>query len=142
MPATAVPPEKPVQNTVLRISIPSHIADHYDAISDVSGKTTEEVIAERLTTTADYYEDEPGRPLHFNQAERQELEKLLAKNVFSTRDALVLIRNAMSVRLGSLKITLRPELLQKLKSRCLGMEWEAFITQTVTQELERFVGLR
>jgi predicted HTH transcriptional regulator len=139
-----MPPEKPssADRTNLRISLPTTIADHYQAIADMFGKALEDVVSERLTTTADYYEDDPGRPLHFNQAERQELEKILGKNVFSTRDALVMIRNAVSLRIGSQKITLRPELLQKLKTRCLGMDWEAFITQTVTQELERFVGLR
>jgi hypothetical protein len=140
-----MPPEKPSSSdrTTLRVSLPTTIADHYQAIADMFGKALEDVISERLTTTADYYDDDPGRPLHFNQAERQDLEKILGKNVFSTRDALVMVRNAVSLRIGNnLKITLRPELLQKLKSRCLGMEWDAFISQTVVQELERFVGLR
>lgn len=142
MPATAVPSEKQVHRTVLRIPVPTAIADHYEAIAEVSGKPLEEIVAERLATTADYYEDDPGRPLHFNQAERQELERILAKNVFSTRDALILIRNAMSFRLGNLKLSLRPDLLQKLKSRSFGMAWDEFLAQTITQELERFVGLR
>lgn len=139
----AMPPDKAqTRTTSLRIQIPSDIADHYQAIADISGKNVEDIIAERLTTCADYYDDDPGRPLHFNQQERQELEKLLAKNVFNTRDALVLIRNAMSLRLANQKITLKPELLQRLKSRCIGMEWDTFVLQTVTQELERFAQMR
>lgn len=139
---TAMPSNKPLHQTSLRIQLPTAVAEHYQAIADHTGKALEELLSERLTTTADYYDDDPGRPLHFNHSERQELETLLGKNVFSTRDALVLIRNAVSLRTGNHKIALKPELLQKLKSRAIGMDWESFLAQTVTQELERFVGLR
>jgi hypothetical protein len=128
--------------TQLRVEIPTEIAEHYQSIADDSRKSIETILADRLETTAEYYDTNPGRPLFFNNAERQELEQLLAKNVFSTRDALVLIRNALSLRLGSQKITLRPELLSRLKSRCINMDWEQFLELTTIQQLERFVGLR
>src|SRR5215475_3519483 len=138
MPSPIAMPEKPVNRTTLRVQIPTPVAEHYQAIADQTGKAVEDILSERLVTTVDYYDEEPGRPLHFTNNERQELEQLLGKNVFSTRDALVLVRNSLSIRTGNHKIQLKPELLTRLKSRCIGVEWEDFLVQTVTRELERF----
>lgn len=136
-------PENPSRSlSQLRVEISTEIAEHYQSIADAAGQPIETILRERLETTAGYYDAVVGRPLHFNNEERQELEQILAKNLFSTRDAIVLVRNALSVRLGNAKITLRPELLMKLKSRCLGVPWERFLADTVVRELERFVGLR
>src|SRR5215475_7760525 len=144
MPVSPRPKETNPQpsRTQLRVDIRSDVAAHYQEIADNNNKSIEQVVSERLETTANYYEAIPGRPLFFNNEERQELEQILAKNIFSTRDALVLVKNVVGIKIGSQKISLKPDLIQRLKSRCIKMDWDQFLEETVVKQLEQFVGMR
>ncbi len=46
------------------------------------------------------------------------------------------------MRVQKVIISLKLNLLQKLKTRCIGMEWEQFLEQRVTHALEQYVGMR
>ena len=124
---------------VARLSIPVQVLSEYERQAGATGLRLEDVLAARLQTAVDYT---ASKPLYFSDSDCQALEKILGKNVLHTADALIQVRNAMSVRVQKVIITLSVGLLAKLKSRCIGMEWESFLKQTVTQQLERYVGMR
>ena len=63
------------------------------------------------------------KPIYFDDDQRQELEHILGKNMTSTRELIIQVRNAVAVRVNNLKITLKPGLLARLKSRCLPFRW-------------------
>lgn len=137
MPTTASTASLP--NVQLRISLPAEIVDLYQDQADRTGLEIEQVVAARLLACVDHTS---GKPLYFSDADRQELEQLLGRNVLHTKDALLQIRNAMCVRVNKVIISLKTNLLAKLKSRCIGMPFEDFLAQRVVQALEQYVGMR
>lgn len=122
-----------------RVTLPSGILTEYELQATARGITLEALLSERLALALPYT---ASKPLYFSDDQRQQLEQLLGRNVLHTADALLQIRNAMSVRIERTVIKLKLNLLQKLKTRCIGMEWEKFLEQTTVHELERYVGLR
>lgn len=126
---------------LIRVTVPESILSQYEDQADSRpGRTTvEAVAAERLTRCVDH---DDSKPLYFSDDERRELEQILGRNVLHTKDALLQIRNAMSVRVNKTQVPLKQNLLVKLKSRCIGMEFDAFIIQRITQALEQYVGMR
>lgn len=123
----------------LRLLLPDDVISEYQAQADAQHVRLEDILVRRLVASVDHTS---SKPLHFADSERQELEQLLGKNIFNTKDALTLIRSAMTVRIHNLKVTLKPAILTRLKTRCLGMEWEKFVEQRVVQALEQYVGMR
>jgi hypothetical protein len=125
--------------TSIRITLPEEVLSEYESQAATLDIPVERIIAQRLAMAANYTSD---KPLYFSDEQRQALEHILGRNVLHTQDALLQIRNAMSVRLGKVVIPLHQTLLMKLKSRCLGMDWEDFIKLRVTIALEQYVGMR
>lgn len=123
----------------LRIVVPEEILDQYQKQADVLGIDVELVAGARL---AQCVRHTAQKPLYFDDDERRELERILGKNATTTRDMIVQIRNSIAVKINNLKIALRPALLSRLKSRCLGMQWESFLEKVIVEDLERYVGMR
>src|SRR5437868_6985849 len=88
----------------IRVALPDEIADLYSNEAAITGRDIEDVLAARLISAAGYT---ATKPLYFDDAQRQELEATLGRNVLHTRDALLQIRNAMSVRVGRVIIPLK-----------------------------------
>jgi hypothetical protein len=125
--------------TQIRVAIPDEILDQYQAQAQTLGIDVETLLARRLAQAVEYT---ASKPLYFSDADRQELEQTLGKNVLHTRDAISQIKIAMTVRIHNLKVQLKPAVLTRLKTRCLGMGWEEFVEQRVVQALEQYVGMR
>lgn len=142
MAPAAPPPETagiPIAGMRFRVLLSDEIARTYQDEADRKGVDIEELLSLRLANCIDHG---ASKPIYFNDAERQEAERMLGKNIFSTRDLLTLIRAAVSVRVHNLRITLKPALLQRLKSRCLGVKWEEFLEKVIVEDLERYAGMR
>lgn len=122
-----------------RITIPEDLLHEYEAQASVRGVQVEDLIAERLGGCVEH---RASKPLYFDDRQRQQLEQVLGRNVLNSTDALLQIRNAMSVRIGKVMISLKLNLMQKLRSRCIGTDWDTFLQKLITDELERYVGLR
>lgn len=123
----------------LRVHVPSPIAEAYELEAEKRGVDLETVMSERLVETVDYT---AHKPLYFNDDERQQLEQVVGKNLSSTREALGQIRNLGSVRVQGVKVGIKVNVLERLKSRCLRTKWETFLEKLITEDLERYVGLR
>lgn len=123
----------------VRIEMPAEILAIYERQAKSRNIPVEWVMAERLR----HYSAVPSqKPLVIDDESRRELESMLSRN-FSSPDALVSsVSRIMTVRLDGLEIQLKPPLLDRLKYRCIGMEWHKFIKQTITQCLESFAGMR
>ena len=126
-------------DTRLRVYLSSDVVGRYLEQAEKAGVDVEQLLSDRLAACVTHT---AAKPIYFNDAERQELEKMLGKNIVTTKDLLAQIRNAISVRIGTQKITLKPGLLSRLKTRCLGMRWEEFLEKIITEDLERYAGMR
>src|SRR5262245_18227397 len=134
--AASAPPHTQTQ---YRVRIPDEIAAIYADQAEAREIDIEKLLSERLIASVEHGAE---KPLYFDDDERRELEHLLGKNLFNARDTIVLIRNAVAVRVQNLRIVLQPGLLSRLKSRCHGLKWEEFLEQTIVHQLERYAGMR
>lgn len=125
--------------TAVRITLPGALYDHYLGEADAAGVDVEDLLAARLEAAKDY---RAAKPVYFDDAERRELERLLGRNVLHSADALIQIRNALAVRVNKVIISLKPNLLAKLKSRAVRQDFDKFLTERIIQALEEYVGLR
>jgi hypothetical protein len=123
----------------VRVFISPAVLDQYQQQADRVGLDVETLLGDRLGACVEHT---AGKPLYFNDAERQEIDKMFGKNVYGTRDLLNQVRNCLAVKVGNIKITLQAPLLSRLKSRCLGAKWEAFLERLIIEDLERYCGLR
>jgi len=125
--------------TRIAIPLPDNLYEAYERMAVETRMDIEDLLAKRLAAATTH---DAAKPIYFNDAERQQLEQMLGKNVSSARDVLSLVRNCVAVRINGLKITLKPSLLSRLKTRCLGMQWDKFLEKIIVEDLERYVGVR
>ena len=121
----------------VRITLPGATIAKYEP--QTRNATLEETMAERIIRCASYHDT---KPLYFGDQDRAKLEGLLGKNLSSPKDALHLLQRSFSVRANNVQITFKPSLLARLKSRCFSKDFEKWLANLVTEELERYVGLR
>lgn len=125
--------------TLLRVPVSESTVQTLEAQAAKRGKTVEEIVEERLFRFADV---DSTKPLIISDQARQHLEKLLARN-FSTPDELVsAIQRALLCRIDEVEIPCSPYLLERLRTRCIGMEFPKFMQATVKKLLEEYAGLR
>lgn len=128
----------------IRLDLPEDLIDLYTSQADSQGMTLDEILIKRLT---DFSGQTALKPLYFDDSDRQYLESLIGKNVSTPNDALNSIKSALSISLTSfgnatVRVSLKPHLLSRLKARCFKQPFPEFLMRTVQQELERFCGMR
>jgi hypothetical protein len=74
--------------------------------------------------------------------QRQQLEQLLGKNFQTSAALLDAVRHASTVQLDNLQINLKPRLLDRLKTRAIGVDFDRYLNDLVIRLLEVEVGLR
>lgn len=82
------------------------------------------------------------KPIVLNDADRQHVEKLLARNLTTADELVSALQRALMVRVDSIEIPISPFLLDRLRTRCIGMEFDKFMQQTIKRALEEFAGVR
>ena len=137
MHATAT--DLPREAVQVRVVLPKEIADLYEIQAEDAGFTLEQVLQERLQACV-YFDSE--KPLYFTDAQRQELDSLLKRNIGSSEKALASIRSQLTAEISGIKVLLPPNVLQRLKTRCFGKPFEQFFRETVIRVLEEFVVMR
>lgn len=129
--------------TVARISltIPEDLLELYDDEAARAQKTTEEVIISRLYRCRHH---DAERELYFNDKERNELEVLTGGRILNdAKSALDRIRTALSLRIDNIQVSLKPNLLSRIRSRCSkNMDFPQFVKRQTIEGLERFAQLR
>jgi len=82
------------------------------------------------------------KPLVLSDTARQHVEKLLGRN-FATGDELAsALQRALSLFVDGVEVPMTPYLLERLRSRAIGMDLDKFIAMTVKRLLEEFAGIR
>jgi len=121
------------------LHIPTDVlADYVEQGKNLS-KPADEVMEKRLRSCINYT---GSKPLYFDDEDRSRLEALIGKNVFSPTEALQLLERQRTLTVENVDITLKPQLLARLKSRCFVPDFEAWLSKLVVEELERYCGLR
>jgi hypothetical protein len=123
----------------LRIELPADTVTKYERQAKTREKPLESVLSAQLRRFEDV---DSTKPLILTDIARQHLDKLLARNLHTPDELVLVIQRALSVRLNGVEITLTPYLLDRLKSRCIGMEFDKFVQMIVTRLLEEYAGVR
>ena len=126
-------------SVLVRLNVAEPLLDTYSTQADSMKVPVESLMASRLERYSTF---DASKPIYFDDTERQELERLLGKNVTSAREVLRILERNSSLSVGSARVTLKPNLLARLKSRCFVADFETWLSTLVVQELERFAGLR
>jgi hypothetical protein len=126
-------------DVILTIRLSQEIFDKYSEQAATTKKNVDSLIAERLGKAVKM---SASKPIIFNDEQRRTLEGLLGKNFKDAEDILQHINRVLTIKLNGCEIPIKATTLTRLKSRCFGLPFDQFLTQTVQNELERAVGLR
>lgn len=130
-----------VDSPPIRVSVfvREEVLNKADAIAKAKGKTVEQILEQQLYRFQDL---ESNKPIVLNDTARQHLEKLLGRNLTTADELVSHVQRALTTNIGDVDLQLTPYLLDRLRTRCIGMEWEKFIQQIVVRSLEEYCGLR
>ncbi len=117
----------------LTLELPSDVYHEY--VKQSPDGDMEDVMSSRLAACVGYDAD---KPLYFSDAERQELEHLLGRNLSSASEALAAVKRALTVKLDGVEVPLQPALLTRLKTRCFGKTFPEFLKERIVRGLEEF----
>ncbi len=132
-------PSEVAQSVLVRIAVPAHVADKYQAEAKDLDMQLEDVLANRLVECVGHT---AAKPLYFDDAQRQKLEALIGKNVSKPNEALSIIERLLTIRINSVPVTLKPEVIARLRTRHFGTEDFGFwLAKLVNKWAMEFCGL-
>src|SRR5262245_42388654 len=108
----------------LRILLPPEVVAKYEATAKAQGRSLTQILQQQLTRFA-HIQDE--KPIILGDTERRSLDQLLGRNLDNGAHLVNSIQRAMSVQLDHVDIPISPHLLERLRTRCIGMEWPKFL---------------
>lgn len=125
---------------LLRVELPEEIATKYEAQAKASSLTLEQIAAYRLIRSVDHNDQ---KPFYLNDAQRQQLEQIVGKNLRTVDELIGIVRRALSLRINSQLVTLSVNLRERLESRNFSKrpfgEW---LASMIVEWAEQYVGLR
>jgi hypothetical protein len=121
------------------IEIPAEDHDIYVRLAEIERKTVDQVMSERLTDCSAH---NAVKGIWFGDQERKSLEEALGVNVSTASDVLGAVRKNVRVKIGTINVLLKPHLLERLKSRCFGQDFDKWLEQKIRQDLEEYTNLR
>ena len=132
----------PAETAHIVAVVPADIAEEYQEQADSAGTTLATVVSERLTKCVYHAAD---KPLYFDDADRQELDRLLDYNFKSAQEVIERLNSLLSVvKLDALEdsavIQLSPNQLYRLQGRCnygakLGDKAKEFALEGINREI-------
>lgn len=129
--------------TLCRISfsIPEDLYLLYEQDAKDVDKTVEEIIIARLHTCRRH---NASRPIYFNDEQRGKLEAMTGGRILTDADvAIRRLENLASIQLDNTKVTFKPTLLTRLKSRCgRTQSFPEFVKKQAIEGLERYAMMR
>lgn len=111
----------------------------YDALIDYAGKTitdVKEVAARSIARSV--RRDQPFEISHENKLV---LEKAIGRNLTSDHELVEVVKRLAEIRVGEIDVPLTPMLWERLRSRCIGPNFNAYVVSNVTAIIKRFVGV-
>lgn len=125
--------------TFLRIPVSEGEFQVLSAQAKASNMEVEEFISRRLPQIQ---KTNSEKPIVITDTERQRIEKLVGKNISTGEELIQVVAHALAVTLDGITVELTPFLLDRLKTRSLGMPFEKFIPMIVKRLLEEHAGIR
>jgi len=125
----------------ISFSIPEDLYELYEQEAADQDKTIEEVMIQRLWTCRGH---DSSRPLYFSDEERGKLESITGGRILpDASTAIRRLENQASLHLDNTKVTFKPTLLSRLKSRCgRNQSFTAFVKKQAIEGLERYAMMR
>lgn len=128
---------------LVRLRLPTELVDRYEKQAEDAHIPLESLMELRLEQTV---EANDNRPIYFSDLQRRELDMLMGINLTSADQVVDRVRRALSIKIHDGKnphtISLKPGLVNRLRSRCFEKSFPAFLKRTVLEGLESFVGWR
>jgi hypothetical protein len=123
----------------LRIVVSDETYNALDQTAKAQGKDIESACTDLL---AKFSTVSSVKPIIVSDAARQQIEKLVGRNIGSEDQLLYIVKHALNVKLNDVDIPLTPYLIDRLRSRCIGMDFAEFMKRTVKRLLEEFANIR
>lgn len=124
----------------LKIELPDGVVQRYDDQNE-HGRPVEELMAKRLANCVDH---NAVRGLYFNDEQRIVLEGLTGAMLPTPADALLKIRQMVTVKVNGVDIQLDQQILKRAEGRAgsMRMTIEEWLEKEITVAMEFAVGLR
>ena len=131
----------PAPSILLRLDLSDAVLKKYREESETYGVELEELLANRLSECVDY---NATKPLYFKDEQRRNLEAMLGRNINSPGEVLEIIRRFLTVKVNGISMTIRPEVLERLRTRHFdhSRDFGTYLTDCVNEWAEAAVGLR
>lgn len=126
----------------LSVDLDPKTVAHYKEHAARSNEDIATYIGKKLKNTVNY---NANKALYINDAQRSKLEKLFGKNFNSADDLVMSLESVLTIDIlieKRVEILLKPNLIQRLRTRCLRGSFESFLQKEIVIKLEEFVGLR
>lgn len=130
-----------VTQSILHVSVPldEKVIEQYRREAADYGVSLEEVIANRLTACVSH---SSTRPIYFNDEDRKNVEKLVGRNLTNANSLIQIVQKLLTMRISGMSVTLKPDILNRLRTRHNAGEFSQWLTQQIIILLEQYVGLR
>ncbi len=128
-----------VPTVKLTLRVPESLHDQYAERAAKFGRDVEDELLLRLRDCRDHT---AAMPIYLTDDQRNELGQLAGRTFSKADDVLAWARKQCSLNVGNVTVKLSTQLADRLASRCFGRTWEEHMQRTVTEALEREVGLR
>jgi hypothetical protein len=125
--------------TMIRIALSEETLQLLDEQATKANLAVEEFISRKLPQIQ---QSNSEKPITLTDEERRRIERLVARNISTGEELIKVVERALSVSMDGLTIELTPFLLDRLKSRCIGMAFPEFMKRTIQRCLEEFAGMR
>ena len=127
--------------TAIRLHLPEHLYTEYEKQAAAAGMPLESLMTQRLHECRDM-DSFVGRSLKLTPAERQHLEKIAERGFKTGADVVQFVEYMASIRVHEVSIPLSKELLTRLETRAIRMEFKKYLAELVVKGLEHFAGMR
>jgi hypothetical protein len=121
------------------IEIPAEDHDAYLRLAEIERKTIDQVMSERLTDCALH---NAVKGIWFGDKDRESLEEALGANVSTASDVIGAVRKNVRVKVGNINILMKPQLLERLRTRCFTGNFDKWFSDLVNEHLEQYANMR
>ena len=128
----------PATELMVRLPLSESILKQYREEAAQYGVDLEELLANRLAECVTF---RASKPLYFDDEQRREIEKMLGRNLAGPGTLIGLIRNLISIKINGLQVTLKPDILGRLRTRHNAGTFSDWLGKQVAQWAAQYVGL-
>lgn len=129
------------QPDIVRISVdlPSDVLFEYTEQALARNITVEQIMSERLSQAVSYT---AVRPLYLDDNQHRAIENVLGKKAETGDDLVAHVTRLATMRIESTPVVVQGHVLERLHTRCFGMQFPDYIKLLTTRALETEAGLR